>query len=322
MIALPAVVQGARGLRISQRGAADVHPPADLRVGPIAPVAPPSTPPLEAHGPDGMVWRRHWDDAFRLIIDFVGVAVVEVDDSGVVTFDRPLPADAEQHLLLDHVLPLVLARGGALVVHGGVVSRGGGGVVLVGSSGAGKSTLTAFAWQRGWTVGSDDGAVLAAGPPPTAEPTYPTVRLSEASMRLLGLDLGDASPVVGKLRLTGQGTSAFNPACVALRVIAIVTPTAAGEPARFEPIGGVEAHAELFGSTFHADLATRRLLPAIVDDLAAIVDTTTIGRLTVPHGLAGLAASERLLRASLDGTHSDRPPAEPGNRPMRARDSS
>lgn len=306
MSTLPAVVDCASGLRVAQRGAAPVVPPADLHVGPVVPVVAPAQQPEEAHRFDGVVWRRHWSSPARLVIDFVDLAVVEVDAAGVVTFDRPLPAEVEQHLLLDHVLPLVIARRGGLVVHGGVISCDGRGVVLVGSSGAGKSTLVAFAWQRGWTVGGDDGAVLGAGPPPTAQPTYSTVRLAGAGMALVGLPPSAGSPVVGKRRLTGEGDAAFLPAPVPLHLVAVVEPVAAGEGARFEAIAGIEAHAELFGSTFHAELASRRLLPTVVEELASIVETTAVGRLAVPRGVEGLAAAERVLRTRLDV-------AEPGD---------
>jgi hypothetical protein len=39
----------------------------------------------------------------------------------------------------------------------------------------------------------------------------------------------------------------------------------------------------------------------MLDELATIVETTTVGRLTVPRGLAGLTSAEQLLRMLLDG---------------------
>jgi len=294
------VVVGAGGLRIAQRHAPNDVAVGDLRVGPLAPVALPEGPALEAQSSDGTVWRRHWEDGLRLIIDFVDVARAEVDGAGLVTFDRAIPAEVEEHLLLDHVLPLVLAQRGALVVHGGVISWRGTGAVLLGSSGHGKSTLTAFAWQRGWMVGGDDGAVLASGRPPTAEPTYPTVRLTTDSAALLGIDVDTGSPVAGKIRLADDRVRPLCATPVPVGVIAIVTPGDAGDTARFDPVAGAEAHAELFGSTFHADLRTRRLLPQIVDDLGQIIDSTLVGRLVVPWGWAGLHEAETVLRATLE----------------------
>ena len=281
---------------MAPRGATGPAAPS-LRVGRVRAVHPPPSSPVEVRRSDDHVWRRHWLDGDRLVIDFVDVALVEVDGD-TVTFDRSLAAEMEEHLLLDHVLPLVLARDGRLVVHGGVISCGGRGAVLVGATGAGKSTLTAFAWQRGWTVGGDDGTVLSPRDPPMAEPTYATLRLTPASADLLGVDPSTCSGVVGKMRVHGQGRHAFHQGPVPLRAIAIIEPVTTG-PARFEPLPGAEAHARLFGSTFHAELSRAERLPATLEGLAAIVETTTVGLLRVPRGLDGLASAERLLRASV-----------------------
>jgi hypothetical protein len=306
---LDGVVLCSGGLRVAQR---EAEPPLDgrvLRVGRAARVALPDAAPVEARRADDVVWRRHWVDDRRLAIEFLGLAAVEVDGpSGTVTFDRDLPEEMGQHLLFDHVLPLVLAWRGELVVHGGVISRDGQGAVLIGTSGAGKSTLTAFAWQQGWTVGGDDGAVLHHVDPPTVEPTYPTVRLTPATAALLGIVPEAGSGVVGKVRITGEGDRAFRQERVPLRLVAIIEPVAAGEAARFERLPASEAHARLFGSTFHVELSGTGFLPQVVERLASIVETSTVGRLTVPRGLDGLEAAEELLRAHLGG-------GEEGGRP-------
>ncbi len=300
-MALEKVVVCSGGLRLAQRGAdVPVDGPA-LRATTTPAVALPDFPPVEARRADNVVWRRHWLGLDRLVIEFVDLAVVEVDHtSGTIAFDRNLPTEMEQHLLFDHVLPLVLARDGALVVHGAVISRGGKGAVLVGATGAGKSTITAFAWQRGWSVGGDDGAVLFATEPPAVEPTYSTVRVTPASADLLGIDVKATSAVAGKRRLAGEGTRAFSPERVELHLVAIIQPTESAV-AQFEQVDALDAHAQLFGSTFHAELSGGPLLGSTVDRLASIVERTRVGRLSVPRGLDGLRAAERLLRALIDG---------------------
>lgn len=311
-MALEGVVDSAGGLRVAQRGAPDAADSA-LRVDHVRPVAVPPAAPTEAQRADGVVWRRHWIDDRRLVIDFLELCLVEVElDAGRVVFDRGLDPEMEQHLLFDHVLPLVLACRGALVVHGAVISREGRGVVLIGRSGSGKSTLTAFAWQQGWTVGGDDGAVLSAGRPPTVEPTYATVRLTPASTDLLGLRAEATSPVVGKMRIRGGSSRRFQQAPVELGLIASIEPAASGRTAMFDRLGGVSAHALLFGSTFHAELRGHRRLPAVVEQLGRIVDSTTVGRLVVPRGLDGLIATEELLRAELSKPSRAVPPPSAG----------
>lgn len=271
----------------------------DLFVASAGPVVPPDGEPMPALRADGVVWRRHWIDGDRLVIDFVDLALVEVDRTRrTVTFDRALAPDLVEHLLFDHVLALVLAQAGHLVLHGGIISSSGRGVALVGSSGAGKSTLTAGAWLHGWDVGSDDGVVLSAHPA-TAEPIYATLRLTRDGADLLGIDPSTTTPVAGKLRLDG-GPCPFTPAPVALAAVAVVEPSSAPE-ARFERLRGIDAHAELLGSTFHADYSQDRRLPAVVAALGDVVEQTAVGRLWVPRGRAGIDSAVALLHSLLDG---------------------
>lgn len=270
-----------------------------LRIGPVGPIDLPTDPPVVAQRADGSTWRLHWISAGRLVVDIVDLARIAVDPDGTVTVDRELDEELEEHLVFDHVLPLVLAGDGHLVLHGGITSLDGRGVALVGSSGAGKSTLVGHAWRHGWTVGNDDGVVLTAetADGPWAEPTYATLRLTPSGAELVGIDPADTSPVVGKLRVDDRLGAPFRQAPVRLHVVAIVEPAASGAEARFERLTGMDAHAELFGSTFHADFARDRRLPQVLATLADVVEGAVIGRVFVPRGRAGLEGAERVLRS-------------------------
>lgn len=295
-----ATVIGAGGVHVAQRGAAAPERKGALHVGPVAAIRQPNDAPIESQRGDHVVWRRLWAGSGRLVIDFVGLAVVQIDDSdGLVTFDRDLPADVEQHLLLDQVLPLVLARRGHLVLHGALISLAGRGVVLVGASGAGKSTLSAFAWTRGWSVGGDDGTVLSTTQPPRGEPTYATVRLTDEGAALLGFDQSGAPTVVGKTRFQGDSERGLLSDSVTVDLIAAVEPTTDGSAARMESIRGVAAHAMLFSAAFHADVTIAGNLPTVMAALVHVVEATRVGRLFVPRGIAGLSAAELVLRLEL-----------------------
>jgi hypothetical protein len=301
------VIRAAQGLRVAERGVRVEQGDRDLAVDGPALVKVPESPAQEAFAANGEMWRRLWSLDDRMVIDFVDIAVVEVrDEDGSVTFDRALPADVKQHLLLDHVLPLVLARRGNVVLHGAVVGRGARSAVLVGPSGAGKSTLTAFAGSLGWTVGGDDGAVLTVGPPVLVEPTYRTIRLTQESMALLGIPMkGSVDVADGKRRLGHTGAAEYRQEPTELGVIAFLDPVPTGHPTRFTPLGGVAAHAELFGATFHADLAPGRRLSEVFDALAQVAGAVLVGRLEVPRGRAGLYAAERTLRRTLAAQTSE-----------------
>ncbi|MGY1812839.1 hypothetical protein [Blastococcus sp. SYSU D00820] len=261
---------------------------------------------MESRTADGDVWRRLWSLPDRLVVEFYGDVLFEVRDTdGGIVMGGPLASDLEQHLVLDHVLPLVLARRGEMVLHGAVVSLGERAAVLMGPTGSGKSTLTAFAGQRGWTVGGDDGAVLDLGPPLTAEPTYSTVRLLPDALGLLGMHPAEGTEVVGKRRLDGAGPEPFRLQPAPLTLVAVVHPVDADQPAALHPLRGVDAHAALFRNTFHLDLGGGRSLSAVVDRLACVADSVRIAVLDVPRGQLGLVAAERELRIGLSGAQED-----------------
>jgi hypothetical protein len=271
-----------------------------LQVSVVRPVERPPDEPLVAHNVDNELWRRTWVLPDRLVVEYPDVVLLEVTLTDLtVTFDRPLKPDVEQHLLLDHVLPLLLTLRGQVVLHGAMVHLDGRAIVLVGSSGAGKSTLTAFAWQQGWTVGGDDGAVLHLGSPVTCEPTYPTIRLTAQSTALLGIAPDAGGRVANKLRVTGRGQQRFDPATRSLALVAEVVPVPADEAAGLLRLRGARTHAALFGYAFHLQLGEGALLRRSVDMLAEVADVVPVARLRVPRGLPGLAAAEALLRDHL-----------------------
>ena len=274
------------------------QPVVEVHVRQVRPVVPPDAEPVEAHRADGTTWRRAWSVPGRLVLDFDGIAVLEASDDGSVTIDRQLPSEMEQHLLLDHVLPLVLARRGALVLHGAVLTLAERAVVLIGASGAGKSTLSAHAWRRGWTLGGDDGAVLH----PTdgtvwVTPTHSTLRLTPEAAELVGIPADEGAAAVGKRRLrTTASDRTARPGPTALHLVAEVQPAPADAAARLTRLTGVAAHVALFGCTFHADLARGRLMRAVVDGLGEVAEAVSVWRLSVPRGRSGLDAAEALLR--------------------------
>jgi GTPase SAR1 family protein len=83
-----------------------------------------------------------------------------------------------EHLLLDLLLPRLLAHDGKLVLHGGMSQNADCALCFVGPSGSGKSTLTGSLAARGYPLMSDDAVVLS----PSADGwmaarIYPSLRL-------------------------------------------------------------------------------------------------------------------------------------------------
>ncbi len=71
-----------------------------------------------------------------------------------------VPPETLMHLLVDQVVPRVIAHEGALVLHAGAVVQDGSAIVLLGESGRGKSTLAASFLEDGWSLMGDDALVV------------------------------------------------------------------------------------------------------------------------------------------------------------------
>ena len=82
------------------------------------------------------------------------------------------------HLLLDQVLPRVLAHNGEIILHAGAVSIDGVSFAFIGQSGHGKSSMTASFVQNGAEILSDDALKLdLKSEPPSISGLYPSLRL-------------------------------------------------------------------------------------------------------------------------------------------------
>lgn len=134
-----------------------------------------------------------------LLLRFPGEADFVLDRAGSRLTIHPASGGCDDgtlaHLLLDQVLPRVLAHHGLLVLHAAAVASPGGTILLVGGSGAGKSTLAAALHARGLDVVSDDAVVLdMTGERARAVPTYPGLRLHPDALAVLpiGTPAGEA----------------------------------------------------------------------------------------------------------------------------------
>jgi hypothetical protein len=115
------------------------------------------------------------------VLRFPDLADFLIPVEGCQIGTRPGPeTDTEtlRHLLLDHVLPRVLAYQGRLVLHAGAVCVGRRVISFLGETGSGKSTLVASLHAAGYPLLSDDGLVLMQNETGVlALPTYHSLRL-------------------------------------------------------------------------------------------------------------------------------------------------
>ena len=141
----------------------------------------PSQAPIysRADDPDDPWAVEHWIGG-RLAVEFPRWATFELgrDDVALVADDTGDP-DLVAHLLLDHVVPRVVALRGDLMLHGaGAVGPSGHAHVFLGKTGAGKSTIVAGLVSSEWELLDDDGIrVVETDHEMVAVPGAPSIRL-------------------------------------------------------------------------------------------------------------------------------------------------
>lgn len=119
-------------------------------------------------------------------------------DNALVTVDGNDDLDAHtlEHLLLDQVLPRLLAARGHLMAHASLVQVGDRCVAFLGESGWGKSTLAGLLRRRGYTALCDDCARLdVTSGRVFATPAYPGMRLFADSIAKSFDDSPETTPV-------------------------------------------------------------------------------------------------------------------------------
>jgi energy-coupling factor transporter ATP-binding protein EcfA2 len=150
------------------------------------------------------------------VLSFPSLADFVISEAGDRVTARPGPncsPETLRHVLLDQVLPRVIAHSGRLVLHASAVEIGGLAVAFVGPSGIGKSTLAASLHGAGFPSLADDGLILTGGKAGwTAHGLYPGFRLWPSSVEVLVSEVKDETSTVQhsakrRIRLPGLHAS-------------------------------------------------------------------------------------------------------------------
>lgn len=134
----------------------------------------------------------------RLAVEFPGRATFELSRQDVALLaDETGDPGLVAHLLLDHVMPRVIALRGDLMLHAaGAIGPSGRAHLVLGKTGAGKSTTVAGLASAGWTLLDDDGIrIVETDDGPVAMPGTGGIRLDPASANVLLPDAQQGHPM-------------------------------------------------------------------------------------------------------------------------------
>jgi len=242
-------------------------------------------------------------DSYRL--GMPGLATFLIEDGGRAITCRPygtLPDGTLEHLLIDQVLPRVLAHQGRLVIHAGCVATRWGAIGFLGDSGAGKSTLSAEFARAGHPLLGDDG-ILVRGTAPTgfeALATYPGLRLLPDPLVHLFDERAGAAPVAHyteKRRIdrdSGDLTLATGPEPLRALYLLVV-----GTPIEIAPLPEREAFMTLVAASFQLHLDDQERSRGLFDRIGALLDAVPVRRLSYPRELDRLGAVREALLADV-----------------------
>ena len=254
-------------------------------------------------------WIHHWrteGGALSLSIARCGAGflvrfphladfVVSADGGEVGAWPAPgTTPETLRHLLLDQVLPRVLAHGGRLVLHAAAVRVGGRSVAFVGETGSGKSTLAASLHEAGYSLLSDDGLLLGVGEGcALALPTYTSLRLWPRALTGLFVDKPALAPVAHysfKRRVVLEGTASTYLTPVPLAALYVLAPEAEARATSISltRLAPRDCCMAIIGNAFRLDLTDRVQMARLLVSASDIARHVPAFSLTFPRDFARL----------------------------------
>jgi len=254
-------------------------------------------------------WRR--DDGGVLVslgrtprgylVRFTGLAdflISRKADTIVCRGRRRISDTTIRHLLLDRVIPMVLAHRGHLALHASAAVSGGGALAFAGKAGWGKSTVCASLAHAGGSPLADDCLVIAGRRGQFfAVPSYPGLRLWPDTVKALGRRVRPGELVANyseKRRIVAERPGR-RPSRIPLRAIYVLAPPRRGRVIRIERIAPREAVGRLLSHTHRLDVTDRNRLTAELEALSSLAARVPVFELAFPRNLKRLPA----LRAAV-----------------------
>lgn len=253
-------------------------------------------PPAVAKTDGGFVLR------FPAAADFV----ISGDGTRVVCSPHgEQAAETIRHLLLDLVLPRVIAHLGRMVVHAGAVGIDSAALAIVGAGGVGKSTLVASLHGAGHPALTDDGLVIAVDDDGcTCLALYPALRLWPSSLAGLQVQPTDLLPASGgfikrRVRLNPHGTPGPRRLTSAI-VLASKGEHGGGGRLSVSRLSARDACVELLRASFQLDIGDPRRAAGHLETAALVADRLPVYALSYPRDYSLLPEVREAILRSLE----------------------
>lgn len=277
--------------------------------------------------PDDTAWHHHWLDGDEVVLSlarqgtdywlrFPNLADFLVQTrTGQILLAPGAPEDEStiEHLLVDQLLPRLLAHRDQLVLHASAVTLGGRHALFLGQSGWGKSTLAGLMQGHGHAVHSDDCVqVRRAAGRHEALPTYPSLRLYPDSLDALFPGRAGTSPVAAyteKQRVALELPAGAPQALPVDALYVLGDPADAGGDVRISPLGPAKTCQALIRHSFRLDLDDRDGSAAHFARCAELVKAVPAFQLDYPRDYSQSGALVDAIAQHLAGLPTRHPPA-------------
>ncbi len=273
-----------------------------FRLLPPGPAPPAAEPFHDIRTPDGELWLAliRCDEGYVLRFPELASFRLQLPRRLVSCFpEADVDDDTIRHLLIDQVLPYLLACLGQIVLHGSAVETDYGAIAFVGASGAGKSTLAASFALDGYTLVADDFLLVEAeGDSFVATPAYDGVRLWPESLEALTRGQAEVSRPVAqysdKRRLSPapwRGAGARR----VLAAVAVLDDEPYGPGIRVERMGVRDSFLALFQAAFRLERSGQSRQASEFDRFLRLATSTSAFRLGFERGFDLLPAVRQEL---------------------------
>jgi hypothetical protein len=210
-----------------------------------------------------------------------------------------------RHLLLDQVLPRLLAHQGRLMLHAGAVCINKQAVIFVGQTGWGKSTLAASFHMAGYRLLSDDGLlVIPERGGVSALPTYPGLRLWPESVSGLYTKTPPLAPMAhysSKQRVLATEGYEMNHQPMPIAALYVLAPPDPGSDAiSVSRLSARETCIEIVRNSFQLDVTDHQRAMHLLEAASDVAQHLPAFRLTYPRDHALLPQVRAAILAQQD----------------------